>query len=390
MNRSSLILSALLTLTACADDAPSQDDDAGGSTTSDTTGAPTDPTSSSGPTATSDASTSDDGTTTSDGSSSDGESTTSDTEGPGIVTLPLPGRMLFPEGITVDENGTLYVGSITSSTVLRVDPPYEARDVSEFSQGQLTRGSIGVFVDDAQGVLLACDSSPAEPVASSLVALDLETGMRVAEHALVPAAEENPVLCNDGVVAADGHAYFSDSFGARVMRVAADDLRTDGIDAEVFLEDPLLGAVGDPPFGANGVAELDDELYVVNFNQGTLLRLPRDAEGNALELVQVALEDEAGRPLTLVGPDGLAVSSGGTLIVVENGIFGGGAGNRLAEIELDGDTGVVREVVGDLDIPTTAAESGGRQWIVEGQLDHLFGLDEAPPSPFQLVGVPWG
>lgn len=392
MNRSSLILSALLTLTACADDAPSQDDDAGGSTTSDTTGAQTDPSSTSGPTSTSEASTatSDDGTTTSDGSSSDGESSTSDTEGSEIVTLPLPGRMLFPEGITVDENGTLYVGSITSSTVLRVDPPYEASDVSEFSQGQLTRGSIGVFVDDAQGMLLVCDSSPAEPVASSLVALDLETGMRLAEHALVPAAEENPVLCNDGVVAADGHAYFSDSFGARVMRVAADDLLTDGVEAEVFLEDPQLGAVGDPPFGANGVAELDGELYVVNFNQGTLLRLPRDTDGNALDLVPVPLEDEAGRPVTLVGPDGLDASSAGTLVVVENGIFGGGAGNRLAEIELDGDTGVVREVVGDLDIPTTAAEAGGRQWIVEGQLDHLFGLDEAPPSPFQLVGVPWG
>ena len=395
MRRSSLILSALLTFTACADDAPSQDDDAGGSTTSGTTSE--DPSTTAGPGATTDGestATSADGTTTSGGSSSEGESTAAeteaDTEDPGAVTVPLPGRMLFPEGIAADEAGTLYVGSITSSTVLRVDPPYAESDVSEFSQGQLTRGSVGVFVDDAQGVLLVCDSNPGEPVASSLVALDLDTGMRVAEHVLVPAAEGNPVLCNDGVVAADGHAYFSDSFGARVMRVASDDLLTDGVDAEVFLEGPQLGAPGDPPFGANGVTELDGELYVVNFNQGTLLRIPRDTDGNALDIVPIALEDESGSAVTLVGPDGLDASSAGTLVVVENGIFGGGAGNRLVEIELDGDTGVVHEVASDLDIPTTAAEADGRQWVVEGQLDHLFGLDEAPPSPFQLVGVPWG
>jgi sugar lactone lactonase YvrE len=298
--------------------------------------------------------------------------------------------MLFPEGIAASADGTLYVGSITSSTVLQIDPPYDASDISEFSQGQLTRGSIGVFVDDAQGVLLVCDSNPGEPVASSLVALDLETGMRVAEHVLVPAAEMSPVLCNDGIVAEDGHTYFSDSFGARVMRVAANDLLVDGVDAEVFLEDPQLGAMGDPPFGANGVTELDGELYVVNFNQGTLMRLPRDPDGNALDLVPIALEDVDGRSVTLVGPDGLDASSAGTLMVVENGIFGGGAGNRLVEIELEGETGVVHEVAGGLDIPTTAAEAGGRQWVVEGQLDHLFGLDEAPPAPFQLVGVPWG
>ena len=305
------------------------------------------------------------------------------------MTLPLPGRMLFPEGIAADTAGNLYVGSITSSTVLRIEPPYDEASIQTFSEGQLTRGSIGVFVDDAQGVLLVCDSSPAEPTASSLVALDLDTGMRVAEHPLPPAAEMNPVLCNDGVVAEDGHAYFSDSFGARVMRVAASDLLTDGVDAEVFLADPQLGAPTDPPFGANGVTELDGEIYVVNFNLGTLLRIPRDGDGNAQDIVPVALTDEGGNPLTLVGPDGIDTSNEGTLVVVENGMFGAGAGNRLVEVELDGDTGGVHEIVADLDIPTTAVEAGGHQWIVEGQLDHLFGLDETPPAPFQLVAVPW-
>lgn len=395
MRRSSLILFALLTLTACADDA-SSDDDTGGTTTSETTGESTSPATSEATTsdATSSGSTSpDQESSSSEGSSSDGGSTAgetgSDTEGDAVVTLPLPGRMLFPEGIAADADGTLYVGSITSSTVLRIEAPYEEADISTFSEGQLTRGSVGVFVDDAQGVLLVCDSNPGEPTASSLVALDLDTGMRVAEHALVPAVEMSPVLCNDGIVADDGHAYFSDSFGARVMRVDADDLLSDGVDAEVFLADPLLGAEGDPPFGANGVTELDGELYVVNFNQGTLLRIPRDGDGNAQGIVPITLEDEDGEALTLVGPDGLDASSASTLVVVENGIFGGGAGNRVVEIELDGDAGVVHEIAAGLDIPTTAAEAGGRQWIVEGQLDHLFGLDETPPAPFQLVGVSW-
>lgn len=395
MQRTSLIFSALFTLAlpGCADDdAPSAE--AGTSTTS-TTGVSSSSESSGAPVGTGgSSSTTGAETTSSSGSdtSSTGETETetdNGTDSDGRVVLPLPGAMLFPEGITADEDETLFVGSLTSSTILRIEAPYAEDNISVFSEGQLSRGSIGMFVDDAQGLLLVCDSSPGEPVASSLVALDLETGLRIAEHELIPSAAESPVFCNDGIVADDGNAYVSDSFGARILRIAAEDLAVDGVPAEVFAESPLLAPMGEPPFGPNGMAELGGELYVVNFDVGAMLTIPRTDGGLAEGVVPVELSSERGEPVSLLGPDGLLATSEGTLLVVENGVFAPGMGNRLVEVELAGAEGTVREVATGFDTPTTIAEAGSYLWVVEAQLDHMFGLDKSAPEPFQLIGLPW-
>lgn len=394
MKRTSLIFSALLTLAlpGCAnDDAP--DADAGSSTTG-TSGALAS-SSSAEPSSTAvetGSSTTSVGTDTTSSSGSDttatGE-TENDTDTDGRVIVPLPGEMLFPEGIAVDAAEALYVGSLTSSAILRVEAPYAEDNISVFSEDQLVRGSIGMFVDDAQGLLLVCDSSVAEPLASSLVAVDLETGLRVAQHEIVPSVAKTPVFCNDVMVAADGHAYLTDSFGARVLRVSAEDLATDGVAAEVFVESPLLAAKGEPPFGANGIAELDGELYVVNFNLATLSIITRTEAGLAEAVLPVELSTERGEPASLLGPDGVLATDGGTLLVVENGVFAPGMGNRVVEVELDGAEGTIREVAAGFDTPTTIAQAGSFLWVVEAQLDHMFGLDKSAPEPFQLVGVPW-
>lgn len=390
MQRTSLIFSALFTLAVpgCADD---DGPEAGAGTSS--TGTSSGGSSSSVGSSTGSGETG--STSSTDASSSDGSDTTetgeteSDTDTDGRVIVPLPGEMLFPEGIAVDAAEALYVGSLTSSAILRVEAPYAEDNISVFSEDQLVRGSIGMFVDDAQGLLLVCDSSVAEPLASSLVAVDLATGLRVAQHEIVPSVAKTPVFCNDVIVAADGHAYLTDSFGARVLRVSAEDLATDGVQAEVFVESPLLGATGKPPFGANGIAELDGELYVVNFNLATLSTIPRTAAGLAEAVLAVELSTERGEPASLLGPDGVLATGGGTLLVVENGVFAPGMGNRVVEVELDGAEGTIREVAAGFDTPTTIAQAGSFLWVVEAQLDHMFGLDKSAPEPFQLVGVPW-
>ncbi|MGH1345975.1 MAG: hypothetical protein ACRBN8_30705 [Nannocystales bacterium] len=377
----------LLSIAACGDDggAPADETSAADGESSSSSGGETsggDADNTTAPSATT-------STSVDSSSSGDVESSSSTGEEPDELIVTLPGTMLFPEGIDADEGESLYVGGLTASTIFRIDPPYTDDDVSTFSDGELDRGVIGVFVDDEHGLLFACDSDPFDPVASSLVALDLSTGVRVAEHPLTPVAEGGPVFCNDGLIGEDGHAYISDSFGARVLRVRGDELEEDGTTPELFVEGPELGPDGEPPFGPNGITELDGELYLANFNRGTLLWLQRDGNGDGSGIVELALTTDAGEPTVLLGPDGIEATDAGTLLVVENGVFAPRGGNRVVEVELDGTSGVVREVAAGFDTPTTAVATEGRLWVVEGQFEHAFGLDKGRPDPFQIVGIPW-
>ncbi len=304
-----------------------------------------------------------------------------------VVSIELPGPDLYPEGIAISSEGSLFVGSITTGTIFEITTSHYGSAVEEFSTGQLTRGALGMAVDDPHDVLLVCDSSPSEPSGSALVAIDLASGLAVATHPVPPAGAGQPVLCNDVTLDGAGTVYLSDSFGGRILRLTGGEVLADGVPASPWLTADSLAAISDPPFGANGIAEFEGELYAVNFNQGTLLRIPRDAAGAPLALVVVSLVDEDGAPRGLVGPDGIAASSDGHLLVVENGIFAAGDGNRLSAIALDGDTGVVSTIADGFDVPTTVAEGSHYTWVVEGQLDHLFGLDPAPPAPFTITGV---
>ncbi|MCH9686808.1 MAG: hypothetical protein K0V04_35570 [Deltaproteobacteria bacterium] len=302
------------------------------------------------------------------------------------VSIELPGAAVYPEGIAIDADGDIYVGSFGDGTIFRVDPHPHHGGVDVLTSEALTRGAVGMTVDEAHGVLLVCDSSALDPVSSDLVAIDLDTGDVVAKHPVPPAAEGVPVFCND-VVIDGGTVYLTDSFGGGILQLPAEAVLVDGTPATGWSYDPDLLAPGDPPFGANGIAVWQGELFVVNFAQGTLLHATRDPNGAALDVVPVPLTDADGNPIALVGPDGIAASSDGDLLVVENGIFAGGDGNRLRAVSLQGGVGQVVTVAEDFDVPTTVAQGEHRLWVVEGQLDHLFGLDPAPPSPFVITGV---
>jgi sugar lactone lactonase YvrE len=60
-----------------------------------------------------------------------------------------------------------------------------------------------------------------------------------------------------------------------------------------------------------------------------------------------------------------------------------GADDRV----IPGDTGEVRPLMKDLDVPTTVAVRDGVAFVPEGQLDHYLGLDSSPPTAFRVVSV---
>jgi hypothetical protein len=172
-------------------------------------------------------------------------------------------------------------------------------------------------------------------------------------------------LCNEITEDAAGNVYASDSFGARILRIAAAD-RTAPDRAAVWAEGPELGA---PMFGVNGIAfDGADAILAVNTTTGALVRI-----GLAdTRISPIALA----RPLA--GPDGLRLARAGRAIVVEQG------SGTVSAIDLA--TGAI-DVLGEgLRDPTSLDLVGGEAWVAEGQLRHLF--DMTPPSlPFQVLQI---
>jgi sugar lactone lactonase YvrE len=290
------------------------------------------------------------------------------TDPPDAVSL--PGEALYPEGIAATADGTFYVGSLREGTIWRVPPGAGEPEAAPFAAAGANGlvSALGLLADEERGLLWACSSDPGVGTRTgedppAVVAFDLATGAASGRFELPGGG-----FCNDLALDGAGNLYVTDSFGPRVLLLAA------GADAlEVWLEDEAFAGEG---FNLNGIAVESEAVYTVKYNSGELFRIPIAADGSPGGLASIALD----RVLEL--PDGLKLEGPGRLVVVE------GAG-RLSRILVDGDTGAVSTIRDQLDGPTTVALHGGDAWVVEGKLGHLF--DQAlgdPALPFQVVRVP--
>jgi sugar lactone lactonase YvrE len=297
----------------------------------------------------------------------------------------LPGVDYYPEGIAVDDDGNFFVGSVAHVTIVRasladgtVSMPFDTTELE---------GVVGMIVHEGQ--LWVCHSSPAaaEPLAE-IVGFDLETAEEIARH---PFPSEDAELtrgsgfCNDLTFDADGNLYATDSFGdsatnpedtraSRILRVAADELGTDG-PAEVWLEHEEF-AVPAEAFGMNGIdADGSDRIFAVRAAGGIIFEIPIESDGSA----------GTPTPLTTTLPldsgDGLKFQ-GDSLLLVQT--------STLTRVALaDGAVTLLSAAEFSTEFLTTFAVFGSSAWVVEGQLDHLLGIDESPPDlPFRVLNVP--
>lgn len=310
--------------------------------------------------------------------------------------LVLPDGISYPEGIAIADDGTIYMGSLKTGTIVRLQPGATAMEV--FAIGQLTHGAMGMVVDKARGILWVCDSAPSfstPGITSALVGLSLLDGTKLFTHPINPIPANTPVLCND-VIIHNGALLMTESIGGRVLRVPREKVG-DGSIAEEWIIDSTLRGSTDVPFGANGLEILADYLYVANSGQRSIVQFPLNVQ-NCLQGgcgKKVTLLDLQGNPTTFVGfGDGLAAVGNNGLLVVDNAIllpppFIGG--NSLNAIYLDHATatGYMR-AMHSYDFPTTVAiDHQHVVWVVEGQLNSFFNFDSSQlNTPFKAVGIP--
>ena len=288
-----------------------------------------------------------------------------DSVGCEVEALALPGDGFFPEGVAAAD-GQLFVGSLATGAIVGIDVC--TGDVDELSPpGDPIRNAVGLRVDEERDLLWVCNSDVQYMAPPSIDALDLVTGERVAEH---PFADIG--FCNDIALDDAGNVYATDSAGHQIHRVAAGDALSDTTTESWLFEEAFVVEPGE--FGLNGIAfDPAGALWVSNYQLGELYRVPIEADGSAGAFELAALDD------ALPTPDGVLWHDGGLLVV--------SGGDSLASLELS-DPVSVTPLADGLDFGTTVAVDDGVAWVAEGQLDHLFGIDPAPPNvPFVVVPV---
>jgi DNA-binding beta-propeller fold protein YncE len=258
-----------------------------------------------------------------------------------LIGLPLAGGDpqyislpdgFFPEGITVDANEYLYVGSARNGVILTV--PVNSTQVAGFlPAGVLANAALGMTPSLDGSRLWVCDSDPTTG-GSQIAGVGIASQQLEVAHTLPAGGDDAGALCNDLVFSPDGALWVTDSFAGRILRIPADQVGTAG-EAPVWLEAEELKGTAAFGFGANGLAIVSGKLYVVNSATGGLYSIDPSLEAPAAtDLHRVVLQEGADPNVTLFRPDGITRLSNTELLVVENGL-GVAGGKRVVRVALD-------------------------------------------------------
>ena len=250
-----------------------------------------------------------------------------------------------PEGIAAGRGHDLFVGSIPTGAVWRVDARTgEGEPAVPGGQG---RAAIGLKADRRNRLFVA-----GGPTGKAFV-YDADDGAELARFQLSPAGA--PTFVND-VALTRRAAYFTDSLRP-VLYVVDSDLSG-------ARELPLQGFQMQPGFNLNGIVATAGGrmLLAVQSNAGRLWRI--DPQTGAAAPVDLG-------GATLTNGDGLLLH-GRTLYVVQNRL------NRIAVVRLDRRLAhgeLVRTIDdADFDVPTTIARFGSSLYAVNARFT-------TPPTP---------
>lgn len=271
---------------------------------------------------------------------------------------------VFPESMMAASDGTVWFGSIAKGTIYRAAPGASSASPWILSETSGIKRVNGLLADERTRTLWACASgSPAAngapEVPTSVRALDISTGAAKGHYPFPGGGS-----CNDMALAPDGTLYATDFGGGRVLR-----LRPGQSQLEVWATEQA---------GVDGIALLaDGAVYVNNFRNHTLLRIPVGADGSAGALVPISTSQPLDRPdgMRAVGPDTLLVAEGG---------------GRLTELTINGNAATVRILKdGLVDGPVSTVLVGDTAFIVEGKFAKMRANPPQDPGQFSAIAVPY-
>lgn len=258
--------------------------------------------------------------------------------------ITMLGERLFPESITSDEGGNIYVGSNPGIVfrALRGSGVAKPWIVPDAANGLAT--VFGVLADDARGLLWLCSNRMAPPASASVKAFSLSDGRLVANYPFP--SDAGPALCNDITIDDSGDVYASDTVGARILRLRA------GADAlEYWGASEHFAAIDGLSFGPGGA------LFANNIQRNTLMQINRTPDG-AFASAEVL---ETSAPMR--GPDGLRPLGGNHMLQSE-----GKAGTITVLTFSDNGPVQVQVIASGIDYASSVTMVGGRAYFPEGKL----------------------
>jgi sugar lactone lactonase YvrE len=268
---------------------------------------------------------------------------------PDRIGLPAGFR---PEGITIGERATAYLGSLANGDIYAVSLRTGQGSVVSTGLGPAAP-SVGLKVDNQGHLFVAGGPSGAGRV------IDVRTGDIIQTYQFAAA----PTFIND-VVLTRSVAWFTDSQKAQLYGVPRGPGGTPGEPDDVIAL-PLTGDWAQQAgFNANGIAQTPDRraLLVIQSNTGLLFRVDPDTGA--------ATQVDLGTTL-LTNGDGLLVR-GLTLYVVQNQL------NQVAVIRLNAasTSGTLVDTLtsDDFDVPTTVAALGSSLYLPNARFN-------TPPTP---------
>jgi sugar lactone lactonase YvrE len=288
--------------------------------------------------------------------------------------IPINGTRVFPESITADAAGNLYVGS-TAGIIYRAaqgrtgtEPTSAEPWVRPDAQNGLM-SLFGVLADDRRGLLWTCNNpafgGPPQPGAlSSLKGFDLASGALRASHDL-PGGK--PAACNDIAVAADGAVWLTETAGGRIFV-----LRPGAAQLSLYAEGADLVGVDGLAFAGDGA------LYINNVRQHLVQRVERKADGSYAGLTTLELSE----PIN--GPDGLRPLGGNRFLQAE------GPGGRVTLVDISGNRAIITPIRTGLDSSPGVTPAGKVGYATEGKIGYLFdpALQGKDPGTFVIRAFP--
>ncbi|GAA0273799.1 hypothetical protein GCM10009127_12790 [Alteraurantiacibacter aestuarii] len=297
-----------------------------------------------------------------------GVASSSSTETPARILI--AGTEIYPESLTSDVRGNIYVGS-NGGTIYRAVPGASqaaAWIVPDAHNG--LQSLFGVLADDVHDLLWTCSNpafgGPPDPNAApaAVKAFSLSSGELFGSWDF-PSGK--PATCNDIAIAADGTAFATEITSGRLFRL------TWGSDAlELFAE-------GEDLVGVDGIAFADDgTMYINNVRQNLVQRVNRRADGSYAGLTTLELSQP------VAGPDGLRPIGGHRFLQAE-----GGSG-RIALIAIDGDRAQVTTITDQFDSVAAVTSVGSTGYSAEGKISYRFdpALQGQDPGEFYIEGFP--
>lgn len=289
--------------------------------------------------------------------------------------ITLPGNFVFPENLSSDRAGNIYVGNLGMGGIYRIKPHSTTVESWIAPAAYGSSGILGVLADERSNTLWVCSNDlsawgvtiPGGDTASTLKGFDLKTGKGKVSVPL----PTTPSLCNDITIGPDGAAYVSNSNAPEILRLAPG-----AKSFEIWFSDPALQPAKGQT-GLDGLAFGDDgNLYVNRYDAADLWRIDV-TDGKAGKATKLT----PSRKLT--GTDAIRALGGNRFLLVE----GSGSVDRMT---IKGDSAIIETLKDGFDIPTSATLVGNTVWVSESH----FGWLEPPkkgqtPPPFRIYPVPF-